>query len=435
LIYSERHYPLQEGSDHFVKGQRVGQVAWALAVAAIQVVSAAQNFPGLITTPTWDAVFAAAGIGLTLTAPVLAMSSAAIMAPKEHWIRRAGMWPALSMLTRWWHSVWLILAAATGTYFALIAMFAWNSSPTFFAIRSLVNVVAFIAATVTMSAIGAILGAVLLTAVAVTVAALGTYAFVAVSLTTGIPVASNLLGLGLSVAPLTISTQSPFIAALPPLFLAITLVLVLWLSGNGRRSTSVAVLLTTAGLVLGGVVAQVTPFPTIEPRAVSELQCNEQHVCLWPELDSERTSLDRTATTLVASLDAAHIKHPTRITNVVVYADWPRSATPTIEWAVEPGMSRSESIAKFAVGVQRSATCDSGAVPSELDAIAGDRALLALAAAWGANLSSVTNELISDRAASLDSASDATLNAAFDLPTSNDIAIYAEWAESEKPCR
>jgi hypothetical protein len=411
------------------------QVGWALVVAVIQVVSAAQNFPGLTTTTTWDAVFAAAGIGLTLTAPALVMSSAAIMAPTEHWIRRAGMLPALSMFTRWRHSVWLILGAAIGTYIALIAVFAWNSSPTFFAIRSLVNVVAFIAATVTMSAIGAILGAVLPTAVAVTAAALGTYAFIAVSLTTGAPVAANLLGLGLSVAPLTISTQSPFIAALPPLILAITLALALWLSGNGRRSTSVAVLLTSAGLVLGGVVAQATPFPTIAPRAVSELQCNEQHVCLWPELDSERGSLDRTAATLIASLDAIHIKHPMRITNVVVYADWPRSATPTIEWGVEPGMSSSESIAKFAVGVQRSATCDSGAVPSEIDATAGDRALLALAAAWGANPSSVTSELISDRAASLDSVSDSTLTTAFDLPTSNDIATYAEWAESEKPCR
>jgi hypothetical protein len=410
-------------------------------VPPILLVSAANNFSSFRVTSSWEAVLSAAGIGITLAAPVLAAGAAAASGSSERWRRSVGLATTRMLARRLFSSVWPLIAAGIVGYLLVTALFVSGSEPHGLVPRAGLVVLAFTSCVIVSTMIGGGIGLILPSAVAVPVSAIGSYVAVVIPLVNGEPESGNLLGYSIFTSPQSLSTQVLPMAYATPVVLAIGVVLAVVVAGIARRA--VAVVLTLAVLATAffsaSAIARSIPFPPVGLRDAAELNCagDDPTVCLWPEMLDERAATGDLARALSESAREQGIDVPATITMQIPAFpdDGFLSATSDLVWAIEPSISPDEAAVAFAFGLQRSAACVHGAIPTDTEYREADRAVFSLAIALGAAPDIVARPYRSDLVDQVAGSGPVAIYETLGLEKPSDgFAVYRHWLEEEKPC-
>lgn len=411
------------------------------AVPPVLLVSAANNFTGFRVTSSWEAVLSAAGIGITLAAPVLASGAAAASGGSERWRRAVGLASTRSLLHRLLVSVWPLIMWAMIGYALVAALFTSASDPHGMVPRAGLVALTFGSCVLVSTLLGGGIGLLLPSVIAVPVSAIGSYAAVVLPLVNGDPRSGNFFGYSIFTSPQSLSSQVLPVAYAAPAVLALALLVAVLAASVARRATAFLLTLALLGVGFGGAseLAGRLPFPPTGPRDATELGCqgDSPRVCLWPELVDEKESMIELAANLSESLSKQGIVVPATITmQVPPYPDDGfLSATPDLVWEIEPSIPRDYAIVAFALGLQRSASCVHGEVPSETEYRSADRAVFSLAIALGAAPVAVARPHRSDLVDQVEGSSAAAILEALGIETPNEgFSVYRDWLTEEKPC-
>jgi hypothetical protein len=407
-------------------------------VPLIMLISAANNFPGFRVTSSWESVLSASGVGVTLAAPVLAAGAAAATGSSERWLRAIEFAASRELLTRVLMSIWPLIAGAACGYVLVVWVFVNGSSPQGFVPRAALVVVAFVCSVVVSTLVGSGVGLLLPSAVAVPLAGVGSYVTVVLALIVGEPSSGNLLGYSMFTSPQSLSSEIAATAFVSPLLLALACILAFATAAIRRRTIAVAMSIAVIGAGYAGAatVAAGLDFPPVVARDAGEMRCADE-LCLWPELEGERERLRGILSGVDAVLAEEGIARPGVVSAKITPTpeDGFLTATPDLEWDVEPGTPGRYAMWALAIGLQRSAACTHGEVPTGDQYREADRAVAALGIALGVPVDLASVPYRSDLLEESAGWGAADVYATLRIETSAEgFAVYRDWLEEEKPC-
>lgn len=405
---------------------------FALLIPPVMVVSLANNIPGFVAPPTWEAVLAASGIGLTLASPLAAAGAAWSVSPLERTIRTAPLGSVRSFMARTKANTFALLLGLGAGYVACLLLVIGATHPAWGEARQLVILIPLAAMALTAICIGALIGRAMPSMIAVPLALILQYVVVAVPLvTTDLELARNVLGFGLPLSLQTVHQQFQPAAMVAPtivfggVFVAVAFTSRL-LNGMSILAGSGAIL---GGLALAAVTALGSDVPPVQERSSDELACESSkgtEVCLWPEFGADADALREWAIDARSIVSAHGVSVPTRIESSELVP-----TTTYLAWGVAPGDPVEIQKISFAAGIQALESCPEK--PSSMEEFNRELdALAALSIALGADPDIVAQLGMVD-----DADSGAGVREALGLDSANDgFDLYVAWsAENERICQ